>query len=313
LSIYEALSEEQMAQMNDSVLHLSLAHASKMLGEYDSAIRYAQDATRLYPEDPQPYMVLGELFEAVSKHQEAEKCCREALSKTEGPDCKHSLNPKNVFFTLCCLTSCLVQQQRYAEAEAYVNRAIELDGSSPLAYRHLADVYHFQRRYDDALQVCGHIRELDPEDDEIGQKIEAIRLDQERGSEYGPSAHAAASDKRSGSGGGSLPRRQRDVPGDANISADAMAAVPPATIVSQAAVRHVARTMSQAGSQHGSRHRAGGGRDVAASERRSARDPDKASEEPSQGGAARPRKEEGWWAVCCFDRDHTDAKPQRRP
>merc|ERR1719183_1081607 len=51
--IYQDLSREQLAQMKDSVLHLSIAHASKMLGETDDAIHFALEATTFYPDDPQ--------------------------------------------------------------------------------------------------------------------------------------------------------------------------------------------------------------------------------------------------------------------
>merc|ERR1712224_543964 len=60
LIIYNDLSKEQLRNMKDPVLHLSIAHAAKMLSEMDQAIHYAKEATELYSEDPQPYMILGE-------------------------------------------------------------------------------------------------------------------------------------------------------------------------------------------------------------------------------------------------------------
>jgi len=105
LTIYKDLSSEQLSSMGDSVLHLSIAHASKMLGDVDEALQFANEASELYPNDPQPFMVLGELLEAVGRNEEAEHNCRQALLRNDSPDCQHILNQQNVFFTLCCLTS----------------------------------------------------------------------------------------------------------------------------------------------------------------------------------------------------------------
>merc|ERR1719171_3141045 len=146
LQIYQDLSFDQLEKMQDSVLHLSIAHASKMLGESEDAIQFASEATRLYPEDPQPYMVLGELHEALGQNSEAEERCRMALMHNDSPGIQHPLNPQNVFFTLCCLGSCLVKQGKFSEAEMFILRAIHLDASSTLAYRHLVDVYQYQGR-----------------------------------------------------------------------------------------------------------------------------------------------------------------------
>ena len=50
-----------------------------MLGETDDSIHFATEATKLYPGDPQPYMVLGELYEANGQNHEAEEKCRQAM------------------------------------------------------------------------------------------------------------------------------------------------------------------------------------------------------------------------------------------
>merc|ERR1719171_2395440 len=59
--IYNSLSREQVVAMNDSLLHLTITHASKMLGDMDNAIHYAAEAVHLFPQDAQAYMVYGEL------------------------------------------------------------------------------------------------------------------------------------------------------------------------------------------------------------------------------------------------------------
>merc|ERR1719375_801086 len=103
LRIYQDLTREELENMGASVLHLSIAHASKMLDDPADAIRFAAEATRLYPDDPQPYMVLGELYTSSGQHQDAEHVCRQALLHHDQPGCRLPLNQRNVFFTLCCL------------------------------------------------------------------------------------------------------------------------------------------------------------------------------------------------------------------
>lgn len=132
LQIYELLSQEQLVAMGDSVLHLSLAHATKMLGETEEAMRYASEAAELYPFDPQPMMVLGELNEAQGRLPDAERGCREALRRNEDPQTRPQLrlSPQNFYFTLCCLGSSLLRQGKFAEAEPVIRQALKEDRSS---------------------------------------------------------------------------------------------------------------------------------------------------------------------------------------
>lgn len=177
LRIYDDLTDagDTLRQMNDSVLHLAIAHASKMLGHTDDAIRFAQEATELFRDDPQSYMILGEIYEARGQDEEAEHWCRQALLYNDNPNCHHQLNPQNVYFTLCCLSASLIKQGKYSEAELFLLRAARLDTSQTLALRHLVDAYHFQGRPSEAMQVARRIAEMDPEDVEIQQKIEVLR------------------------------------------------------------------------------------------------------------------------------------------
>ena len=53
---------------------------SRTRGVYrDGVHRKKSEATQLYQDDPQPYMVLGELYEANGQNHEAEEKCRQAL------------------------------------------------------------------------------------------------------------------------------------------------------------------------------------------------------------------------------------------
>jgi len=311
LSIYKDLTKEQLISMNDSVLHLSIAHASKMLGEVEDALKFAGEATELYPDDPQAYMVLGQLFEDTNRNHEAEANCRQALLANDKPECQHTLNQMNVFFTLCCLSSVLVRQARCAEAEGFAKTATQLDSSSTLAYRHLADVYHFQKRYDEALQVCSTIREMDPEDEEILEKIEAIKANMADGTEPdGSRSHR------------SLPRRDRDVThcSEPHISEDALRAPPPADIDGQRAVEAVRASNSRAASLKSEGRisvvqaldvldtisQRSGGRSARRSSKGSITSIRGPPGERTQKAHPTPRSKEGGddggWGFCCVDR-----------
>lgn len=175
LKIYNALTPEQRARMGDAVLYISLAHASKMLGDIDDAIRFAREASEAYPDDPHPHMILGELYEASDLNAEAESMCRKALLHHEEASCKHHLNPMSVYFTLCCLGASLIKQGKYSEAERFLDQAKRMGSSSALALRHLVDVYHFQGRLDEALQAAQSIADQEPDNEEIRQKIDVLQ------------------------------------------------------------------------------------------------------------------------------------------
>lgn len=175
--IYRDLSADGgLQKMNDSVLHLVLAHASKMLEESGEAVRYALEATNLFPDDPQPYMILGEIYEARNQDEEAEHQCRQALRFTDNPECSCQLSPQKVYFTLCCLSTALIKQGKYSEAEFFLLRAIrESDGTQTLALHHLFDTYIFQGRPRDAKEAGLQILDINPDDEEIIDKLDNIQ------------------------------------------------------------------------------------------------------------------------------------------
>lgn len=174
LRIYQDLSGEQLRRMDDAVLHLSVAHASKMLGDTEDAIKFASEATQLYATDPHPHMILGEIYESMGRDEEAEFECREALRHNGSHHCRHPLNTTSCYFTHCCLGATLIKQDKHVEAEDTLVEATRLLDSSTLAWRHLCDAYHFQGRRDDALKVAHKIAKMDPDDHEIRLKIDAL-------------------------------------------------------------------------------------------------------------------------------------------
>lgn len=202
LTIYNDLSKEQLRNMKDPVLHLSITHCAKMLSDIDTAISYAKEATEMYAEDPQPYMILGELYTSMGQHPEAEHQCRQALRFNDSPSSKNTLTQQNVYFTQCCLSASLIKQHKYTEAELYLTRAIQIDDRSTLAMHHLVNVYYFQNRKEDAMKVATHIQKLDPADSTIEQKIELIRNAEQHPGHHGSVSPSHRSDPMSAHAGG---------------------------------------------------------------------------------------------------------------
>lgn len=161
LLIYEDLDVEQLRSMQDSVLHLSIAHAAKMLGKVEEAQQFATEAIELYPWDPQPYSILGEMFESMGRFEEAEQKCREALERDKDPACEHHLRDRNLYFSLCCLGSSLLHMGKPAEAEPYLKEAQQVDSSEALAPRLLSQVYLAQGQEEQAKQFQEYASQLE--------------------------------------------------------------------------------------------------------------------------------------------------------
>lgn len=173
IEIYNSLSQEQRRKMADAVLHISLTHASKMLGDMDDALKYCLEAAELFPDDPHPHMILGELYEAKEQHSKAERKCHDALQANDAPNCKHPLNSQSLYFTKCCLGAVLMRQDKYAESEKYLKNAQSMKQPHTLAMRYLVDCYECQGRHDEALHLAEEILAQDPSDDDVRGKIEA--------------------------------------------------------------------------------------------------------------------------------------------
>ena len=132
-----------------------------MLKDVKDAMRYANEANELYPENPQSYMVLGELYDSVNEDELAEKFCRQAIFHNDAPNCKHPLNAHNVFFSLCCLGGSLIKQQKYSEAEKFLTKAAKVDQDSTLALRQLVEVYAQQDRKEFAILTAKRVVEIE--------------------------------------------------------------------------------------------------------------------------------------------------------
>merc|ERR1719161_1049601 len=104
LKMYNELCEERLfaslsrlgngARLPIFGLFLHLAEASKISGERTQAIKFAQKAANLFPTDPIPHMMLGELLHAVGAYAESAKECQLALmhhANSSSPAIRHPL------------------------------------------------------------------------------------------------------------------------------------------------------------------------------------------------------------------------------
>lgn len=175
MKIYAALSREQVLGMHDSLLHLTIAHASKMLGDKDDALRFACEASQLFPKDPQVYMIYAELLDQAGETMQAEQMCRQALFRNGCEECVNKLSNENVYFTLCCLGSNLLHQGKYSEAEVILVRAVQLDSTCFHAYDHLSEVYHCQGRHKEAFHAVKKAAEHNPTDHSLQTRVNAFQ------------------------------------------------------------------------------------------------------------------------------------------
>lgn len=176
LRIYRDLDRKQTL-MNDSVLHLGIAHAYQKLGQREEAIRMAKEASELYQNDPQPCMVLAELMEDKDARI-AEEYCRIARERNESQSCCRHLSTENTVFLFCCLGSCLVRQNRFAEAELEFCKALDIDSKDLQPRRHLVDLHERAGRVEDALRELQELQKISPLDQWTQQH--AARLEQLR-------------------------------------------------------------------------------------------------------------------------------------
>jgi Flp pilus assembly protein TadD len=115
---------------------LGLAWAYLQSGDFPAAEGQLGAAGHLSPRDPKVWAALGELYaywgeSEAGRFTQAEAAYRQAVA----------LAP-NVATTHTSLGLVLAQQGRLEEGLAELERAVALDATDGIAYRHLADLYH---------------------------------------------------------------------------------------------------------------------------------------------------------------------------
>lgn len=158
LRIHGGLSLQQLRDLGDSVLHMSICKASLMLGNTEESARFANEAAQLWPEDPQPLAVLGELAEKAGRDSDAERFSRQALLFHDDPQCRTRLRPDGLITALCCLGGVLHRRDRHAEAEELLLRAHREHPEEVLPLRLLVDVYAGMGQPDEAARFEAELR-----------------------------------------------------------------------------------------------------------------------------------------------------------
>eukprot|EP00747_Dinoflagellata_sp_TGD_P178828 gnl/TRDRNA2_/TRDRNA2_28560_c0_seq1.p1 gnl/TRDRNA2_/TRDRNA2_28560_c0~~gnl/TRDRNA2_/TRDRNA2_28560_c0_seq1.p1 ORF type:complete len:452 (+),score=75.50 gnl/TRDRNA2_/TRDRNA2_28560_c0_seq1:27-1382(+) len=133
LALYSCLSKQSIQEMRDPVLFLAVAHASRRLGEIESAIDYLQEATEVFPEHPQPCVYLSELLSYVGRTQTGAEASRLALARDAMPSCPSRLKSEERVRALRCLGECLTDQGLQTEAEACFREACEVESSTDVS------------------------------------------------------------------------------------------------------------------------------------------------------------------------------------
>eukprot|EP00746_Dinoflagellata_sp_MGD_P154526 gnl/MRDRNA2_/MRDRNA2_84866_c0_seq1.p1 gnl/MRDRNA2_/MRDRNA2_84866_c0~~gnl/MRDRNA2_/MRDRNA2_84866_c0_seq1.p1 ORF type:complete len:617 (-),score=96.66 gnl/MRDRNA2_/MRDRNA2_84866_c0_seq1:28-1878(-) len=201
MKIYDAIREERMvaslSRLGDGArlpifgLFLHLAHTLKRSGETAQAIKLAQKASNLFPTDPNPHIILGELMHAIGAYSESERECRLALmhhwnlqgnANSSSPADRHPLidDIGTVYSTLCCLGASLIHQQKFDQAEIHLATA-ECEASSKdsniQAMKHLLNLHQLQNCHGKALLYAKKIARIDPTNQEIEEKIKVLNVE----------------------------------------------------------------------------------------------------------------------------------------
>jgi tetratricopeptide (TPR) repeat protein len=128
-----------IANPADPNLHIKLAHAQILAGEYQAAATSAQNALLLNPENPKALAELGWTLTFLGNPIGAEEALQQALA----------LNPDNVEAN-AYYAELLADEGDYENAALYSRRAVELDGTSLVALRARGYVLYFTGNYEEA-------------------------------------------------------------------------------------------------------------------------------------------------------------------
>jgi tetratricopeptide (TPR) repeat protein len=135
----EKYKQAIIASPADSNLHVKLAHAQILAGEYEAAETSAQNALLLNDENPKALAELGWTLTFLGDIFGAEEALVQALE----------LNPDSVEAN-AYYSELLADQGDYEDAASYSRRAVELDSTSLVALRSRGYVLYFTGNYQEA-------------------------------------------------------------------------------------------------------------------------------------------------------------------
>lgn len=138
-------------QPDSAGVHILLAQAQDGLGHPDEALHEMEVAARISPAEPNVYFGIGYLLWKANRLEEAERAFRTELAH----DANHAK-------ACACLADIALQQQRYAEARALLEKAGRIGPGIRIADLDLGAVHENEGDYNRAAQEYKTAVHLDP-------------------------------------------------------------------------------------------------------------------------------------------------------
>jgi tetratricopeptide (TPR) repeat protein len=136
----EMYKQAIIANPTDSNLHVKLAHAQVLAGEYEAAVTSAQNALLLNDENPRALSELGWTLTFLGDQLGAEEALEQAIE----------LNPDSVEAN-AYYAELLADLGDYEDAAAFSRRAVNLDSTSLVALRARGYVLYYTGNYEEAV------------------------------------------------------------------------------------------------------------------------------------------------------------------
>lgn len=136
----EMYKQAIIASPADSNLHVKLAHAQILAGEYEAAVTSAENALLLNDENPKALAELGWTLTFLGDQIGAEEALEQAIE----------LNPDSVEAN-AYYAELLSDLGDYEDAAAFSRRAVELDSQSLVALRARGYVLYYTGNYEEAI------------------------------------------------------------------------------------------------------------------------------------------------------------------
>ncbi|MDI6736688.1 MAG: tetratricopeptide repeat protein [bacterium] len=120
-------------------------------GKYEEAIKEMEQASTLFPDDPNYLRILGELYQVTGKIDTSIELLKKAIV----------YNPKNADL-YGKLGKIYFDQKRYKEAEIQFKKAISLDSNNIFARNNLGTIYINQQKFKQARQEFETVLKVEP-------------------------------------------------------------------------------------------------------------------------------------------------------
>lgn len=125
--IQPALSQEDE---KDPVQLFNQGQDAHEKGDFKTALKLYEEALKIAPEFPEAEFQRGNALQSLGRDEEAEKAFRRAVELRE-----------NWVLPMTSLAEILIRKHKFSEAEAILNKVIELDDKNSAAYSALAELY----------------------------------------------------------------------------------------------------------------------------------------------------------------------------